>query len=69
MSAEIQVFLLNRLLDSYPINDVLLGPVFDSNESESELYVFSFNHSLCVCSLVHDIYFSDNSDCPNALWI
>ena len=35
MGAEVELLLFNGLFDWYAINDVLLGPVFNSNESEA----------------------------------
>lgn len=69
MCAEVQLFLLNSLLNWDSINNVLLGPVLDSNESKPKGDILSFNHSFGTCSSVHYINFSDDTNSSNTFWI
>ena len=69
MSIEIKLFLLNSSLDCDPINNVLLRSVLDSDETKSQVDIFTLDHSLSIGSFVHDIDFSDNTDGSNTLWI
>ena len=60
---KVELLLFNSLFDRNSINDVLLRSVLDSNKSKSQGHIFTFNHPLSTCSLVHDIDLSDDTDC------
>jgi len=69
MSVEIEFFLLDSSFNWNSINDILLGSVFDSNETESKSDIFSFDHSFGTCTFIHDIDFGDDTDSSNTFWI
>lgn len=69
MRAEIQLFLLDSLLDRDTVHNVLLRPILDANESESQLHVLAFEHALGIGTLVHNVNLRDNTNRPNSLWI
>ena len=69
MGTEIQLLLFDGLLYRNPIDDVLLGPVLDSNKTKAQVHILSLNHPFSICSLVHDINLGDDTDCSNALWV
>ena len=69
MGTEKVLFSLLSYLNGNSVNDVLLRPVFDSDESKPKLNILSFNHSLSTCTLVHDINLCDNTNGPNTLLI
>jgi len=69
MSTEIQLFFLDSLFDWNSIDNILLGSILDSNEAKSECDILSFDHSLCVGTLVHDINLGDNTNSSNTFWI
>ena len=69
MGAEVERLLLKSLFDWNSIDDVLLGSVFDCDEAQSQLDVFSFNHPFSVGTFVHDIDLGDDSDGSHSLWI
>lgn len=69
MGAEVQLLLLNGKFYWNSVNDILLGPIFDADETETEIDVLALNHPLCVGTLVHDINLGDNTDRPDTLLI
>lgn len=69
MSVEIELLFLLGCLHSNPIDDILLGSVLDSDETHSQVDVFTFDHSFGGGTFVHDIDFGDDTNCSNTLWI
>lgn len=69
VSHEKQLLFLDCRLYSDSVDNILLWPVLDTNETQSQEHVLAFNHSLGVCTFVHDINFGDNSDSSNTFWI
>lgn len=69
MSVEIKFFLFNSSLYWNSINNILLRSIFNSNEPESKSNIFSFNHSFGTCTFIHDIDFSDDTNCSNTFWV
>jgi hypothetical protein len=69
MSVEIKLLFLDGSLNWNSIYNILLGSVFDSNETESKCDIFSFDHSFGTCTFIHDIDFSDDTNCSNTFWI
>ena len=65
MGAEIKLFFLNCSFNSDSINDILLWSILDTNESKSQLNIFTFKHSLSTGTFVHDIDFSDDTNCSD----
>lgn len=69
MSAKIHLLLFYSLFDCYSILDILLWSVFDTNKTQSQAYIFSFNHPFSTGSFVHNINLGNNTDGPNTLWV
>lgn len=69
MSVEIEFFFLDSCLNWNSIDNILLGPIFNSNESKSKCDIFSFYHSFSTCTFVHDINFSDYTNGSNTFWV
>lgn len=69
MSTEIELLLLDGLIDGNTVYDILLGSVFNTDETETQVHILSLNHSLSIGSLVHDIDFRDNTDCPDTFGV
>lgn len=69
MSTKIQLLFFDCSLDRDSIHDILLWSIFDTNESQSQLNIFSFEHSLSISSLIHDINLGDNTNSSDTLWI
>ena len=62
MCTKIQHFPLNSNLDRYPINDILLRPIFNADEPKAQSDILAFNHPLGTGSSVHNINFCDNTN-------
>lgn len=69
MSAEVELLLLDGRLDGDSVQDVLLGPVLDSDEPETERHIFTLDHPLGVGTPVHDINLGDNTNSTDTLWV
>lgn len=69
MGAEIKLLLLLSLQDRNTINNILLGPVFDTNETKSQMDVLALNHSLGIGTLVHDVDLCDDTDSSDTLGV
>lgn len=69
MSTEVKLLLLNGFLNRNSINDILLRPILDANETKSQLNILTLNHSLSVCTLVHDIDLGNDTNSPNTLLV
>ena len=69
MGVEIKLFFLNSRLNWNSIDNILLGPILNSNETKSKCDIFSFYHSLCTCTFIHDINFSDDTNGSNTFWV
>ena len=69
MIRKVKLFFFKCYFDWNSVNDILLTSVLDSNETESERHVLSFNHSFGASTLVHDINFGDDTDCPDTFGI
>ena len=69
VSGEVQLLLLLGRFHCDPVDDVLLRPVLDSDKTETELDILSFDHAFRVGTLVHDIDFRDDTNCTNTLRI
>jgi len=69
MSAEIQLLFFDSCLDWDSIHNILLWSIFDTNESKSQLNIFSFEHSFSISSLIHDINLGNDTNSSNSLGI
>lgn len=69
MSVEIEFLFLDSCFDWNSIDNILLRPILNSNETKSKCDIFSFYHSLSTCSFIHDINFSDDTDSSNTFWV
>lgn len=69
MSVEIELLFFLSFFDGDSIDDILLGSVFDSDETHSQIYIFSFDHSFGGSTFVHDVDFGDDTDCSNTFRI
>lgn len=69
MCTEIELFSFDSNLNRDSINDILLGTIFDADESKSEIYVLTLDHSLSTGTFIHDVDFSDDTNSSNTLWI
>ena len=69
MCAEVQLLFLNSDLHWNSVNDILLGPVLDADESKTQTYILAFNHSLCVGTFVHNVDLCYHSNGPDTFWI
>lgn len=65
MGAEIQLFFFLSFLHCDSVNDVLLRSVLDSDETKPKGDVLALDHSLSVCTFVHDIDFGNDTDGSN----
>lgn len=69
MCTKVQLFLFDCYLYWNLINDVLLGPILNSNEPKPKSDILSLNHPLGTGSSVHNINLGYDSYGPNSLWI
>jgi hypothetical protein len=69
MRVEIELFLLDGSLHRYPVDDILLGPILDANESKSQLDILSLDHAFGIGSSVHDIDLGDDTDGSDTLGV
>ena len=69
MSCKVKLFLLNSILNSHLIKDILLGSILDANIAESEGDILSSEHPLCIGALVHDINFRQDTYGPETLGV
>ena len=69
MSVEIEFLFLDSCFDWNSIDNILLRPILNSNETKSKCDIFSFYHSLSTCTFIHDINFSDDTDSSNTFWV
>jgi len=60
---------LHGLLDGNASLDVLLGSIFDTDETKTKLDFLIHDHALGVCASVHDINLGDDTDSSNTLRI
>lgn len=67
--AEIELLLFNGLFDWNAINDILLRSIFDSNKSEPQRDIFTFDHSFGICTLVHNVDLGDHTNSPDTFRI
>lgn len=67
--AEVQLLLLDGGLHRDSVHDVLLGPVFDADEAQTQADVLALDHPLRVGTAVHDVDFGDDADGPDALGV
>ena len=65
MVLEVTHFLVFCLLDTELIDDIFLGPIFDSNESKSKVNFLIHNHSFGICTPVHNVNLCDNTHSPD----
>ena len=69
MIRKVKLFFFKRYFDRDSVNNVLLTSILDSDETESEGHILSFDHSFCISTLVHDINFGDDTDCPDTFGV
>ena len=69
VGAEVHSFLLNSFGNRNLVDDIFLSSVLDTDVTHSEVDLLVKNHALGVCSSVHDINFSDDTDGSDTLRI
>lgn len=69
MSVEVKLLFFDGGLHSDSIDDILLRSILDTNETQSQVYIFSLNHTLGIGSTVHDINLGDDTNCSDALGV
>jgi len=69
VSVEVKLFLLDGILHRDLVDDVFLGSVLDTDETESELHFLVVDHALGVGTSVHDIDLGDNTDGSDSLGV
>lgn len=64
MGVEIFDFVLQGNLDRDLVNNVLLGSIDDSDIAQFEVNLLIVQHPLSTSPLIHDVYFSDDTNGP-----
>ena len=67
MGSEVELFLLNSLLHSHLVDDVLLRSILDTDISQPKGDVLTCQHPFSVGTLVHDINLGQDTNSPKAL--
>ena len=62
MRVKVSLLLIFGFLNTQLQLDILLGSVFHTNESESEVDFLIHDHPLCIGSSVHDIDLRDHTN-------
>ena len=65
MVLEVTLLLFFCFFDTELINDIFLGPIFDSDESKSKVNFLIHNHSFGIRTPVHNVNLCDNTHSPD----
>ena len=69
MVAEEFALGIKRFLDVERVYDILLGTVLNSYVAETEWHLLAEEHAACVDATIHDIDFSNDTHCADALGV